>query len=67
MSKKCFFRGRKAKLYFNFPYGDLNVSCFECKGRFLLSVEKLGVIGIYSHASLMNIISSFESESALEF
>lgn len=67
MNKKCFFNGRKAKLYFNFPCGDLNIFCFECEGRFLLSVDKLGIIGIYSHTSLMNIISSFESESVLEF
>jgi hypothetical protein len=67
MSKKCFFKGGKAKLYFNFPYGGFNVSCFECKGRFLLIVEDLGVIGVYSYSSLMNIVSSFESKSTLLF
>ena len=46
---------------------DLNISCFECKGRFLLFIDKFGVIGVYSYDSLMDIISSIESESQMEF
>lgn len=46
---------------------DLNIFCFECKDQFLLFIDKFGVIGVYSYDSLMDIISSIESDSQMEF
>ena len=67
MKIKCFFRSGKVRLFFNFPYMDLNIFCFECKDQFLLFIDKFGVIGVYSYDSLMDIISSIESDSQMEF
>ena len=57
-----FFRTTDFKLFFSFPLEGVDVVCYEFENKFLLKLDSIGVVGVYSFDKVMSIVSLFESD-----